>query len=151
MWALIVVGPALERILGRVRFIAVYLVSALAGSVFFYLLAPANEPALGASGAIFGLFGAWFVLSRRLRLDARMIVGLIAINLVISFTVSGIAWQDHVGGLIAGAALTAAYAYAPRANRTLVQVGATVALIALLVVGVIIKDQQIAHTVIFRL
>jgi membrane associated rhomboid family serine protease len=151
MWALIVVGPSLERILGRVRFIAVYLVSALAGSVFFYLLAPANEPALGASGAIFGLFGAWFVLSRRLRLDARMIVGLIAINLLISFTVSGIAWQDHVGGLIAGAALAAAYAYAPKANRTLVQVGATVALIALLVVGVIIKDQQIAHTVIFRL
>ncbi len=151
MWALIVVGPALERILGRVRFIAVYLVSALAGSVFFYLLAPSYQPALGASGAIFGLFGAWFVLSRRLRLDARMIVGLIAINLVISFTISGIAWQDHVGGLIAGAALTAAYAYAPRANRTLVQVGATVLLIALLVVGVIIKDQQIAHTVIFRL
>jgi len=151
MWALIVVGPALERILGRVRFIAVYLVSALAGSVFFYLLAPSNEPALGASGAIFGLFGAWFVLSRRLKLDARMIVGLIAINLVISFTVSGIAWQDHVGGLIAGAGLTAAYAYAPRANRTLVQIGATAALIALLVVGVIIKDHQIAHTVIFRL
>jgi membrane associated rhomboid family serine protease len=151
MWALIVVGPALERILGRVRFIAVYLVSALAGSVFFYLLAPANEPALGASGAIFGLFGAWFVLSRRLNLDARMIVGLIAINLVISFAVPGIAWQDHVGGLIAGAALTAAYAYAPRANRALIQVGATVLLIALIVVGIIIKDQQIAHTVIFRL
>jgi membrane associated rhomboid family serine protease len=151
MWALIVVGPALERVLGRVRFIAIYLVSALAGSVFFYLLAPANEPALGASGAIFGLFGAWFVLSRRLRLDARMIVGLIAINLLISFTISGIAWQDHVGGLIAGAALTAAYAYAPRANRTLIQLGATIALIALLVIGVVIRDQQLVHTVIFRL
>ena len=151
MWALIVVGPSLERALGRVRFIAVYLVSALGGSVFFYLLAPANAPAIGASGAIFGLFGAWFVLARRLHLDARMIVGLIAVNLLISFTVSGIAWQDHVGGLVAGAALTAAYVYAPRANRTLIQVGATVGLIALLVVGVVIKDQQIAHSVIFRL
>src|ERR1022692_3938178 len=151
MWALIVVGPSLERMLGRLRFVSVYLVSALAGGVLYYIIAKPYDPALGASGAIFGLFGAWFVLSRRLRLDARMIVGLIVINLVISFTVSGIAWQDHVGGLIAGAALAAAYAYAPKANRTLVQVGATVALIALLVVGVIIKDQQIAHTVIFRL
>ncbi|HEX9066120.1 MAG TPA: rhomboid family intramembrane serine protease [Streptosporangiaceae bacterium] len=151
MWALIVVGPSLERILGRLRFIAVYLVSALAGSVAFYLLAPANEPALGASGAIFGLFGAWFVLARRLKLDARVIVGLIAINLLISFTVSGIAWQDHVGGLIAGAALTAAYAYAPRANRALIQAGATIALVAVLVVAVIIRDQHLAHTVIFRL
>ena len=151
MWALIVVGPSLERALGRVRFIAVYLVSALGGSVLFYLLAAQNEPAIGASGAIFGLFGAWFVLARRLRLDARMIVGLIAVNLLISFTVSGIAWQDHVGGLIAGAAMTAAYVYAPRANRTLIQVGATIGLIALLVVGVVIRDQQLVHTVIFRL
>lgn len=151
MWALIVVGPAIERALGRVRFIAVYLVSALGGSVLFYLLAAQNEPAIGASGAIFGLFGAWFVLARRLRLDARMIVGLIAINLLISFTVSGIAWQDHVGGLIAGAALTAAYVYAPRANRALIQAGATIGLIALLVAGVVIRDQQLVHTVIFRL
>lgn len=151
MWALIVVGPAIERALGRVRFIAVYLVSALGGSVLFYLLAAQNESAIGASGAIFGLFGAWFVLARRLRLDARMIIGLIAVNLLISFTVSGIAWQDHVGGLIAGAALTAAYVYAPRANRALIQAGATIGLIALLVVGVIIRDQQLVHTVIFRL
>lgn len=151
MWALIVVGPALERSLGRLRFIAVYLVSALGGSVLFYLLAPANEPAIGASGAIFGLFGAWFVLARRLRLDARMIVGLIAVNLLISFTVSGIAWQDHVGGLIAGAALTAAYVYAPRANRTLIQLGSTIGLVALLILAVVIRDQQLAHTVIFRL
>ena len=64
MWALIVVGPALERLLGRVRFLAVYLVSALGGSVLFYLIAR-RSAALGASGAIFGLFGAWFVLARR--------------------------------------------------------------------------------------
>jgi membrane associated rhomboid family serine protease len=151
MWALIVVGPSLERMLGRLRFLAVYLVSALAGSVLLYILAPPNEPAIGASGAIFGLFGAWFVLSRRLRLDARMIVGLIAVNLVISFLVPGIAWQDHVGGLIAGAALTAAYAYAPRAHRALIQVTATVGLVALLVIGVILRDQNLVHTVVFRL
>ena len=116
MWALIVVGPSLERLLGRVRFLTVYLVSGLAGSVLFYLVAPPATLALGASGAIFGLFGAWFVVARRLRLDSRAIVFLIVINLVISFAFSGIAWQAHVGGLVAGAALTAAYAYAPPAE-----------------------------------
>ncbi len=149
MWALWVVGPALERMLGKGRFLAIYLVSALAGSVLLYLLAP-FEAAIGASGAIFGLFGAWFVLSKRLRLDARMIVGLIVINLVISFAVPGIAWQDHVGGLIAGAALTAAYVYAPRESRSAIQIGATVVLLALLVAGVVLKDESLLHQVIVR-
>ena len=74
MWALIFVGPSLEGLLGRARFLAVYLVSALGGGVMYYFLAPPNYPAVGASGAIFGLFGAWFVVSRRLRLDTRGIV-----------------------------------------------------------------------------
>jgi membrane associated rhomboid family serine protease len=146
MWALIVVGPALERLLGRTRFLAVYLVSALGGSVLFYLIAAPTAVGLGASGAIFGLFGAWFVLARRLRLDARQVVGLIVLNLVISFTVSGIAWQAHIGGLIAGSALTAAYAYAPRTNRTLIQLAATAAMVGLLVAGVLLRDNQLAHT-----
>ncbi len=151
MWALIVVGPAIERLLGPVRYLAVYLISALGGSVLFYLVARPEAVGLGASGAIFGLFGAWFVLARRLRLDARMVVGLIAVNLIITFTVSGVAWQAHVGGLIAGAAVTAAYAYAPRNNRTLVQIAATVAMIALLVTGVVIRDVQLAHSVVLGL
>jgi len=143
MWALIVVGPSLERLLGRVRFLTVYLVSALAGSVLYYLVANPGYPALGASGAIFGLFGAWFVVAKRLRLDSRAIVFLIVINLVISFVWSGIAWEAHVGGLVAGGALTAAYAYAPRNNRTLIQLAATVALVAALVVCVAIRDHQL--------
>ena len=123
MWALIMVGPALEQMLGRLRFLAVYLLSALGGSVLYYLYAAPNQSALGASGAIFGLFGAWFVLARRLRLDSRAIVFLIVLNLAISFAVPSIAWQDHVGGLVTGAVLTAAYAYAPRNHRALVQLG----------------------------
>ena len=145
MYALIVVGPALERLLGRVRFLSVYLVSALGGSVLFYLLAAPTTVGLGASGAIFGLFGAWFVLAKRLRLDARQVVGLIVLNLVISFGVPGIAWQAHIGGLIAGSALTAAYAYAPRDNRTLIQLAATAGMVALLVIGVVLRDHQLAH------
>src|SRR6266567_6421335 len=149
MWALIVVGPALEQLLGRARFLAVYLVSALGGSVLYYLAGPPNVEALGASGAIFGLFGAWFVVARRLGVDNRQIVTLIVLNLVISFAVPGIAWQAHVGGLIAGAALTAAYAHAPRGRpqvQTLMQVGATAAILVVLAVAVLVRDHQLAAT-----
>ena len=72
---------------------------------------------------------------------------LIVLNLVISFAVPGIAWQAHVGGLVAGAALTAAYAYAPQQPpraRTLVQAGATVAIIVLLAAAVLVRDHQLA-------
>jgi membrane associated rhomboid family serine protease len=148
MWALIVVGPALEKVLGRSRYIAIYLASALGGSILYFWLAPVNEPALGASGAIFGLFGAWFVLARRLRSDSRQIVLLIVINLAFSFVYHNtIAWQAHIGGLIAGALLTAAFVYAPRRNRTLIQVASAVALLAILAVAVVIRDNQIIGTV----
>jgi len=143
MWALILVGPALERLLGHARFLTVYLVSALGGSVALLVLAP-YELALGASGAIFGLFGAWFVVARRLRLDSRWIVTIIVLNLFIGFVVHGIAWQAHLGGLLSGALLTAAYAYAPRENRALIQVGATVAVVGVLVLAVVLRDHQLA-------
>jgi len=72
--------------------------------VAFFLIGQSYVIALGASGAVFGLFGAWFVVARKLRLDVRGIVTIIAINLAFSlFYRSTIAWQDHVGGLIVGA------------------------------------------------
>jgi len=147
MWALIIVGPPLERVLGRLRFLAVYLVSALGGSALYYLIAPAQAEALGASGAIFGLFGAYFVMARRLRVDSRQILFLIVLNLVIGFVVPNIGWQAHVGGLIAGAALAAAYAYAPRQNRTLIQLAATAGIVALIIVGVVARDYQLVGAV----
>ena len=149
MWALIVVGPSLERVLGSLRFLAVYLVSALGGSVLFFLIAQPDAQALGASGAIFGLFGAFFVMARRMRANTNQIVGLIVLNLAITFYFhSAIAWQAHVGGLIAGSALTAAYAYAPKQNRAAIQAAATVAIVALLVLGVVIRDHQLANVVV---
>jgi membrane associated rhomboid family serine protease len=144
MWALIFVGPSLEGLLGRARFLAVYLISAVGGSVLYYFIAPQNAPAVGASGAIFGLFGAWFVVSRRLRLDTRGIVMLIAINLALSFFFHNvIAWQDHIGGLLTGALITAAYAYAPRKNRAALQVLATVVIAALIVVAIVIRNHEL--------
>jgi membrane associated rhomboid family serine protease len=148
MWALFVVGPAVERVLGHARFLAVYLVSGVGGSILLYYLVP-FELAAGASGAIFGLFGAWFVLARRLQADVRPVVLLIVINLALGFSVAQIAWQAHVGGLIAGGLLTAAYAYAPRRNRTAIQVGATVAIVALFILAVVVRNHQLLGTFTF--
>jgi membrane associated rhomboid family serine protease len=144
MWALIIVGPPLERLLGRTRFLTLYLLSALGGSVLFYLIGPPTQLSLGASGAIFGLFGAYFVVARRLRADTRGIVILIVINLVISFTIPDIAWQAHIGGLVTGGAVMAAYAYAPRPQRLLIQAGASAVMLALLVIGVVLRTHQLS-------
>jgi membrane associated rhomboid family serine protease len=130
MVALYFTGPALEQALGHARFLALYVLSLLGGSVLVYLLTPVGTPTLGASGAIFGLFGASFVLARKLQFDMRGIVGLIVINLVITFVAPGISWQGHIGGLLTGAAVAAVFAYAPRTNRTLIQVGCSVAILA---------------------
>ena len=78
------------------------MVSGLAGSALAYLLAAPNQPSLGASGAIFGLFGATAVLMRRLNYDMRPIIALLVINLIFTFGWSSISWQAHVGGLVAG-------------------------------------------------
>jgi membrane associated rhomboid family serine protease len=135
MFALYVVGPPLEHALGRLRFTGLYLLSALGGSVLVYLLASPVAATAGASGAIFGLFGATFVIGKRLNMDVRGVVALIAINLVITFVIplvssQNISWQGHIGGLVTGAAIAAAYAYAPRNSRDLVQAGATVAAVS---------------------
>jgi membrane associated rhomboid family serine protease len=132
MWALWVLGPQLEHVLGRARYTVLYLLSALGGNVLLFLVDP-TQPALGASGAIFGLFAAFFVVGRRLGVDTRGIAFLIVINLMFTFTFSGISWEGHVGGLITGAVLAVAFAYAPRDRRQAVQVGAS-ALVALILV-----------------
>ena len=139
MWALYVVGPPLEAALGRLRFTSLYLVSALGGSVLVYLLSSLGAQTAGASGAIFGLFGATFVVGKKLNLDVRWVIGLIALNLAFTFIIplvssQNISWQGHIGGLVTGAAVAAAYAYAPRKNRNAVQIGATVGVLLLFVV-----------------
>ena len=136
MWALYVVGPPLEIWLGRLRFCALYALSALGGSVLVYLLSDPAAATAGASGAVFGLFGASFVVGKRLNLDVRWVIGLIAINLAFTFVIplissQNISWQGHIGGLVTGAGIAAAYAYAPRDRRTLIQWGATVAVLVL--------------------
>ncbi|URN12654.1 rhomboid family intramembrane serine protease [Streptomyces radiopugnans] len=135
MLALWWLGPQLEAALGRWRFLALYLLSALGGSALTYLLAAQNQESLGASGAIYGLFGATAVLVRRMRYDMRPILVLLVINLFITFRLPNIAWEAHIGGLVVGAVIAYAMVYAPRARRTLVQYGTMAAV--LLVIAVV--------------
>lgn len=142
MYALWILGNALEPAFGRARFLAVYLVSALAGSVGVLLLSnleSIDTPVVGASGAVFGLFGALFVVQKKRGGDLRQILVLLAINVAIGFIIPNIAWQAHLGGLIAGALCTVAIAYAPAKNRNLIQWGAMVAVVMVLAALTIYK------------
>jgi membrane associated rhomboid family serine protease len=140
MYMLWIFGQALEPLLGRVRFLAVYLLSAFGGSVGYLLLTPDYIPGqsvsgvVGASGAIFGLFGAMLVVQRHRGGETRQLWVLIAINGVIGFLVPQIAWQAHLGGLVAGALCAAVIAYTPRGPRQgLLQAAGLVLVLALLI------------------
>lgn len=144
MYALFIVGPTVEAALGRLRYLALYLVSALGGAMALYLLAAPGVQALGASGAVFGLFSAFFVLGKRANADIRPIAALIGINLVLSFVLPGVAWQDHIGGLVFGAALAAVYAYTPRGRlRTPLHAAAVAALAVAIAVGVAVRTSML--------
>ncbi|MFD7897717.1 rhomboid family intramembrane serine protease [Streptomyces sp. NPDC059743] len=132
-------GGPLEAALGRIRFLALYLLSGLAGGAFTYLLAAPNQGSLGASGAIFGLLGATAVLMRRLNYDMRPVFALLALNLLFTFTWPGIAWQAHVGGLVAGTVIAIGMVHAPREHRALVQYGTCALVLAATIVTVVAR------------
>lgn len=108
MWAVYVLGPQIERELGGVRFLALYLASAAAGSAFAFFLGDLRDVGVGASGAIFGLFGVWLASAVRRRNTAygRYLLSqlgvILAINAAIPFIVRNVSWQAHLGGLLAG-------------------------------------------------
>ena len=153
MYALWILGPYLEQLLGRVRFGALYLLSALGGSVGYFLLAmPSFEPdsawqsgALGASGAVFGLFSAAVVLNRRLGRDNGGLVGVIVVNLAFGFWPGlHIAWQAHLGGLVTGALVSLALAApvsggASATRRSPLQVAGLLGVLVLLVAATLVK------------
>lgn len=145
MWALWIFGPALEREVGTVPFATLYIASALAGGAFFFAQAPGSV-AVGASGAIFGLFGAWLAASFRNRhtlqgqANLRTLLTLLAINLAISL-MPGIAWQAHLGGLVAGFLIMLAWMPLDGHRRAALLrslAGAAVGLLALAVVVVLV-------------
>ncbi|MFD0023051.1 rhomboid family intramembrane serine protease [Streptomyces sp. NPDC058382] len=137
-------GGPLEAALGRARYIALYMLSGLAGSALTYWLAAPNQPSLGASGAIFGLLGATAVLMRRLNYDMRPVFALLAINLVITFNPwGGIAWQAHVGGLVAGTLIAIGMVHAPRERRNLVQYGTCAVTLVVVVLIVALRTASL--------
>ncbi|MGW8377743.1 rhomboid family intramembrane serine protease [Streptomyces sp. ODS28] len=136
-------GPPLESALGRLRFSLLYVLSALGGSALTYLVASPFQGSLGASGAIFGLFGATAVLMRRLQYDMRPILILLALNLVFTFTWSGIAWEAHIGGLVTGAAIAYGMVHAPRERRSLVQFGTCAVMLLVIVVVCAVRTVQL--------
>ncbi|SEA51323.1 Membrane associated serine protease, rhomboid family [Bowdeniella nasicola] len=153
MLALWMIGQGLEPVLGKVRYILLYLLSAFGGSVFVLLLASTTSMdwytgAVGASGAIFGMFGALFVLNKKAKADMRAITILIAINLAYGFFVAGISWQAHLGGLITGAIL--AYGFITSAQRKWhwgAWATSAVVFVAL-VVAVIVKYSSVGLTLV---
>jgi membrane associated rhomboid family serine protease len=131
MMALYFLGPQLEMVLGRARFLAVYLLSGLAGSTAVMWLADQHTQTLGASGAIFGLMGALVVVGMKIRANVQQLVFWIGLNVVITITGSAyISWQGHFGGLAGGALLAALLVYAPRQGRALFQWGSMAAFAA---------------------
>lgn len=139
MYALYLVGGELERILGRARYLTLYLLSAVGGSVAYLVIAGVGAvPAVGASGGVFGLFAAFAITLRRFGRDPRQILVLIGINAVLGFVIAGIAWQAHLGGLVVGGAVAALFAYVPRDKVWVQWAGAAVVLAILAGVSVAI-------------
>ena len=145
MIAIWIFGPTLETLLGRTRFVALYLVSALAGSVAVYLLTPPLTPTIGASGAVFGLLGAALVISFKRKMDTSWLVILLGFNLIYSFVATGVSWQGHVGGLVAGLGMGAVLAYAPRDRRTLYQWAGFALVLAICLVLVVIRSVDLTQ------
>lgn len=143
MIALYFLGPLVEQVLGRVRFVALYLVAGLGGGLAALWLSDQHRSVLGASGAIWGIMGAGLVLAvRNDRRDLRdSLLQMVGLNVVI--TVVGyqyFSWQGHLGGLLAGAAATAVIVFAPRGpRRSTWQFLGLGALTALIVLGYLVR------------
>lgn len=145
MIALGIVGPSLERVFGHWRFLALYLLAALGGSLSVYLFDPRG--AAGASGAIYGLFAATVIVLRNLGLDPRAMLITIGINFAVSFA-PGISLFGHLGGFVVGGLCALALVYAPKgANRTSVQILALGAIFAVMIGLVLYRTNVLAGSI----
>lgn len=143
MIALYVLGRDLEPVFGKLRFSAVYGVSLLGGGLAVYLFGGIDTLVAGASGAVYGLMGAMLVAVLRLKLNPGPALGVIGLNVVLSFTLPGISLLGHIGGLVIGAALTAGLVYAPAAKRNNWQLAAVIGAVVLLAVLAVVRTGQL--------
>ncbi|WP_200955009.1 rhomboid family intramembrane serine protease [Aeromicrobium sp. Root236] len=142
MYALYLFGPFVEQALGRVRFIAAYLTMSVGASAFVYWLSDPGTLTIGASGAIFGLFGMALILLLKAKQDVTTLLVLLGINAFLS-TQGNISWQGHLGGFVFGCLLGVVFAYAPRERRSQVQALAMVAVWIGIIVAVVLRTQQL--------
>ena len=132
-YAIWIFGRQLEPMLGPLRFLVLYLTSIIGGSVAVLWLSDPTVPVVGASGALFGLMGAFFIIIRAVGGNASQLFGLIAINFALGFFVSGISWQGHLGGLLTGLAIAGIYAATRRPKQLALQVFGVLGVWAVLV------------------
>lgn len=145
MFALLILGPQLEMVVGRSRFLALYLLSALAGSAAVYWLTEPVTPTIGASGAVFGLMGGLLVAGLKVRGNIQPLLFWIGLNFVITVIGSSfISWQGHLGGFLGGLAIMGVYVFAPRPSRTAWQVGGLALIGVLLAVAVVVRTLALA-------
>ena len=156
MFALATIGPPLERVMGWWRYLAVYLLAALGGSVAILLFGDVRQPVVGASGAIFGLFAAALVLSRRVGFNTRALAITIGLNFVFTFSVPGISKLGHIGGFVLGGLASLALlgwslnARQPVTDRLrTIQVASLAGLLAVLVVLALWRTERI-HDELFQ-
>jgi membrane associated rhomboid family serine protease len=156
MFALATIGPPLERVMGWWRYLAVYLLSALGGSVAILLFGDVRQPVVGASGAIFGLFAAALVLSRLVGFNTRALAITIGINFVFTFSVPGISKLGHIGGFVLGGlASLALLGWSLNTRKPLttglrnIQLASLAGLLAVLVALALWRTEQI-HDQLFR-
>lgn len=142
MWALWIVGRVLETALGPLRYLVLYVTAGIAGNVACYLFTPTGASA-GASGAIFGLFAALFVVLRRLKLDTSGLWPVLLVNIVISFA-PGISLAAHAGGLVTGAIVAAAMAYAPQKHRNLIASSVVAGLFLIFAVAIVLQTSALS-------
>jgi len=141
MYSLFIFGPTLESLVGRGRFLALYLLAGFGGSVGVLLLGDPTTSVLGASGAIFGLFGAYFLIARKLGGNSTQLLIVIVLNLALGFIVTGVAWQAHVGGLLVGLAIAFIYLQTRRREQKIWQIGLVAAVGVALVVATVVTYQ----------
>jgi membrane associated rhomboid family serine protease len=107
MFSLLVLGNPVEAALGKARFLTIFLVSLLTGSLTSIYLNSAPQVSVGASGAVFGLFGAFIAMRKMISEGVRDIYVIIGLNFVFGFILGGVDWRAHLGGLIGGYLTTA--------------------------------------------
>lgn len=146
MLALYVLGPQLETVLGRSRFLALYLLSGVGASVLVFWLADPFSRTLGASGAIFGMLAAMLVIAYKVRANTQQVLTDVFVAFLITFIARGyLSWQGHLGGFLAGLAVTAVLVYAPRGpSRTRTQVAGLTAIGVALVVALVVRSLSLS-------